>query len=116
MGIFDQLFGKKAKALLKNEQAVIIHLDGMNLPDEIYATCDLMTLEEKLQSVVRDGLGEYDGNESGPGETLVYLYGPDAELLFAAIEPVLREYPLCRNAKVIIRRGSVGASQREVRI
>ena len=43
-------------------------------------------------------------NLYGPTETTVFMYGPDAERLYSGIEPVLRAYPLCQNARVIIRR------------
>jgi hypothetical protein len=44
------------------------------------------------------------------------MHGPDAEKLFAAIEPVLRGYPLCQHARVVIRRGGPEAPSREVRL
>jgi hypothetical protein len=44
------------------------------------------------------------------------MYGPDAEKLFAAIEAVLRGYPLCQRARVEIRRGGPGAKSREIRL
>ncbi len=118
MGIFARLFGKGAqRSAGAPEQAVIVHLDGQGLPDEVYERHDLATLEERLADAIRAGaLGEYDGNEVGPDETTLYLYGPDAERLFAGVEPVLRGYPLCRNARVVVRRGAPGAEEREVRL
>jgi hypothetical protein len=97
------------------DQAVLIHLDSMSLPDEIYEEHDLATLEDRLTEALGN-LGIYDGHESGPGVTFVYLYGPDAEAMFRAIEPVLRDYPLARGAGVIIRRRAPGAPEREVRM
>ncbi len=71
---------------MSTEHAVLIHLDAVGLPDEIYAEYDLATLEYQLiERIHPGGLGEYDGNELGPGVATVYLYGPDAERLFAAI-------------------------------
>ncbi len=59
-------------------------------------------------------MGVYDGHEFGPTEVTLFMYGPDAERLFAGVEPTLRGYPLCTNAKVIIRRGAPGAPEREL--
>ena len=90
-----------------NEQAVLVHLDATGLPDAVYENCDLATLEGQLESAIASAsVGEYDGNESGPAETTLYMYGPNAEALFSSVEPVLRAYPLCQNARVVIRMGS----------
>lgn len=44
------------------------------------------------------------------------MYGPDSEKLFKAVEPVLRAYPLCKGARVVIRRGGPGAPERQVEL
>ena len=110
-------FGLATPSPRPAEEAVLIRLDGTSLPPSVYEQHDLATLEEQLRAVIARGdLGEYDGDETGPGETTVYLYGRDAERLFAGIEATLRANPLCRNAQVTIRRGPPGAAQREVRL
>jgi len=100
-----------------DEQAVLVHLDGVGLPANIYAEYDLVTLEDQLIEVIeRDGLGEFDGNEIGLGTATLFMYGPDAERLYLAIETTLRAYPLCQGAQIVIRRGGPGAPQREFRL
>jgi len=99
------------------DQAVLVHLDGRGLPPETYEQYDLMTIEDELEAALEGrGLGEFDGNEIGADGATLFLYGRDAERLFAAIEPSLRAYPLCRNARVEIRKGPPGAPAREVRL
>lgn len=120
MGLFD--FLKRKKELPPGpasgeEQAVLVYLDGQNLPDEVYDSCDTETLEELLQLVLeRTGVGEFDGTETGPTGTCCYLYGPNAERLFEAIELVLKGYPLCQGSRVVIRYGGPGAREREARL
>jgi hypothetical protein len=46
----------------------------------------------------------------------LFLYGPDADKLFAGVEPVLRNYPLCQGAKVVLRYGGPGAPERVVEL
>jgi hypothetical protein len=120
MSILERLFGTNRKRSPRDgedQQAVLVHLDGTGLPDETYERFDLATLEDRLLEVMsRRRLGEIDGHEIGPSETIVFLYGPDAERLYAGIEPVLRTYPLCANARVVIRSGGAGAPEREVRV
>ncbi len=112
MSILGSLFGKK-----KDEQAVLVYLDGTGLPDEVYRDCDLMTIEDKLTEIIeRRKLGVFDGNEVGPKETTLFMYGPDAERLFSGIEQTLRDYPLCKGARVVIRQGKPGAAQRELKL
>ncbi|MFW6438306.1 MAG: hypothetical protein ACOCZ7_04750, partial [Armatimonadota bacterium] len=36
-------------------------------------------------------IGEFDGNEIGGGEFTLFIYGEDADALFAAIESELRK-------------------------
>jgi len=98
-----------------NKQAVLVHVDGLNLSKEIYDEYDLATLEDQLIEMIESkSLGEFDGNEFGPDGAVLYMYTPSAENLFSNIEPILRAYPLCQNARVVIRQGGPGAQQREV--
>ena len=115
MGLLDRLLKKKEKS--KNEECVLICLDGANLPDEVYEKYDLSTLEDQLIEVIgRSKAGEFDGNEMGEGVTKLFAYGPSADRLYNIIEPVLRAYPLCQGAKVLIRKGGPGSPQTEVQL
>ncbi|MCC6670906.1 MAG: hypothetical protein IT458_07590 [Planctomycetes bacterium] len=114
MGFFKWLRGKGAKGA---EQAVLVHIDGVGLPDHVYEECDLATLEDRLaEALSGQRLGDVDGNEMRETTSVVFMYGPDAERMFASVEPVLRAYPLCQGARVEIRRGPPGSACREVRI
>ncbi|MFJ6482309.1 hypothetical protein ACIQK6_19640 [Streptomyces sp. NPDC091682] len=50
-------------------------------------------------------VGEFDGNEYGGGEVVLYAYGPDADALFAVMAPILNDLPF-RPAHVVLRYGS----------
>jgi len=119
MRFLSRLFRRPAVTAdaAKASQAVLVHLDGASLPSEVYAEYDLSTLEDQLiDAISEQSLGEFDGNEIGGGGAVLYMYGPDAERLFRGIESVLRAYPLCRNARVVIRAGEPGAPEREVHL
>ena len=111
MNFLDRFLKSKATvipAYSPEPQAVLIYIEGEDLEGSIpvqYALIDRL----KDESV-----GMFDGNEVGGGKTVLFLYGPDAELLYQHIEPVLRADPFCRGAKAVIRWGSPGAPQREV--
>lgn len=98
----------------EEQQAVLIHLDGTSLPDSVYEQYDLSTLEDQVIGVLNEQqVGEYDGNEIGPSGATIYLYGPNAEAILNAIQPVLSAYPLCRNAQIVVRQGGPGAPNRQ---
>jgi hypothetical protein len=115
MGLFDKLLGKKEPP--KPEDTVIVYLDGINLPDEVYKEYDLTTLATVLEDAITvHGIGRFDGTETGIEESALYMYGRDADELFAAIEPILREYPLCQGGRVVIRKGEPGSPETEVKL
>jgi hypothetical protein len=115
MGLFSRFSKKKDQP--KSEECVLIYLDAVNLPYEIYEKYDLSTLEDQLaEAIEKNKAGEFDGNEMGEGVTKIFTYGPDADRLYHAMESVLRDYPLCRNAKVVIRKGGPGSPQKEVQL
>jgi len=96
-------------------EGVAVYLDGVHLPKAVYASTDVNTLAGKLTAAMK-GKGEVRGTWQGLEETSLYLYGPDADRIFASIEKVLRSYPLCRNARVVIRIGRPSLKPKTVRI
>jgi hypothetical protein len=95
----------------------LIQLDGVNLPDEVYSDYDVSTLEDQLiDAIQKNNAGELDGHETGDKETTIFTYGPDADRLYAAMESTLKGYPLCKNARVIVRKGGPGSPQTELQL
>jgi len=89
-----------------SEHAVIVHLslgEGGFGVEEVRDS--VRVLERDIETILDGGdVGELDGDEFGGGEAVLYLYGADADSLFAAIEPLLRGSSL-RPAHVILRYG-----------
>ncbi len=117
-----QLFSKPKPVVQKpgqstEEQAVLVHLDAVNLSPEVYENYDLAMLEDQFNEALQEnGSGEVDGNEIGEGEAIIFIYGANADKIFADIEPILRGNPLCQNARIRIRYGSPGSPERVARI
>lgn len=112
------LLGVSLTAAAADEQAVIIHL---KLSDPGFGARaereQLFALEEAVAAAVaRSATGEHDGNEVGDGEFVIFCYGPDADKLYAAVEPALRASSLSRGGTVVIRYGKPGARQREAKL
>ena len=69
-------------------------------------------LGRRLKEVLEgNNLGWYAGQLTIPESTTMILYGPDAEILFRAIEPTLRSEQIGAGARVTIRQRD---SQREI--
>ncbi|MGH3332064.1 MAG: hypothetical protein ACRDPJ_12255 [Nocardioidaceae bacterium] len=102
-----------------HEQAVIVHYA---LSDDQFGSADereaVYALQDRLMAAIdaRGGVGEFDGNEFGGGEVVLYAYGPDALRLFAAMESTLRAFP-ARPAHAVLRLGeATDPSAEEIRI
>ncbi|MFI5711553.1 GNAT family N-acetyltransferase [Kribbella sp. NPDC051620] len=95
------------------EHAVIINLSlGEEHFGSVKARETVRALEHDLAAILDAGtLGYFDGDEFGGGEAVTYLYGPNADNLYAAIEPRLQAVPL-RPAHVTIRHGAPGTPER----
>lgn len=103
MSILNRLFGRQRTPTPAPEHAVLVYFD--------YGSTDLSALfevERTLERVIADAqAGELDGNEiatDGSDGTL-FMYGPDADALFAVIRPTLEAAPFMRGARVLLRYG-----------
>jgi hypothetical protein len=119
MGVLGRLFSKSKpkndQTKQEPEQAVLVHL---KLSDDEMGSAQerdrIFELEDKLAGAISErAAGEFDGNEFGEGGCVLYMYGPNADELFAAVEPVLRASPLVKGGYAVVRYGPPGA--REVR-
>jgi hypothetical protein len=113
MGFFSRLFGR-AQAQPSGEHAVIVEFD--------YGSTDLgplFALEKQLErSILAAGVGEFDGNEmavDGSNGSL-WMYGPNADQLFAVVRPVLEQSTAIRNAVATLRYGPPKDKVRRVKV
>lgn len=81
-------------------EGIGVYLDGVNLPDEVYKTCDSNLVVEEFDKLLK-GHGEVQSHWQGPTETALYIYGDDAELMKKLIAPYIATYPLCKGARVV---------------
>src|SRR2546423_746716 len=94
-----------------SEQAVIVRFE--------YAAESLdplFELEERLEvAITGAGVGEFDGNEIAVdgSDGALYMYGPDADALFAVVRPLLKAAGCLRNARAILRYGPPEEGVRE---
>jgi hypothetical protein len=99
-----------------SEQAVIVHFD--------YGQTDLSPLfeleDQLIAAIDAAGVGESDGNEvaTDGSDGDLYMYGPDADKLFEAIQPVLESATCIHQTVATIRYGPPedGVRERKVAI
>jgi hypothetical protein len=85
------------------EQAVIAYFDYEG--DDLKP---LFALEDRLEAAIAEAnVGEYDGHDIHVDLTdgMLYMYGPDAEALFAVVRPILSSAACLRNVRVTVRFG-----------
>ncbi|GAA3064456.1 hypothetical protein Aglo01_55240 [Actinokineospora globicatena] len=69
-------------------------------------------LEEDIRQAVESaGVGEFDGDEFGGGKVVLFMYGADADKLFAVVEPILRR-DSSYSGHAVLRYGEPGESTR----
>lgn len=114
MRLIDRILGKKTPEQPSRapEHAVLVQF--------AYGSTDLsrlFALEEQLQAAIAAaGVGEFDGNEvaTDGSEGILYMYGPDADALFAVVRPALEATDFMRGARVRLRYGPPKDGVREV--
>lgn len=99
-------------AAVDDEQAVLIRITELSDRD---AGLDVVE-DPIIEAIGRAGVGEFDGNEVGPDGATLYMYGPDADALWAAIEPEVRRAPLGAGSHALCRYGGPGAQERRIEL
>lgn len=82
-------------------EGVAVYLDGVNLPDEVYAESDVNVVIEEIDKAL-GGAGEFQSHWQGNEETALYFYGVEASKMKELMKPFLASYPLCKGARVVI--------------
>jgi hypothetical protein len=92
------------------EQAVLIRITSLTDPD---SGLDLIE-DPIIDAIETAGVGEFDGNEIGAEGATLFMYGPDADALWDAVDSVVSRSALGPGSHAVKRYGLPGA--REVRV
>jgi hypothetical protein len=101
------------------EHAVIVHL---KLDDDGFGSAEKRESINELQDELADAIdeaeaGEFDGDEFGEGECVLFMYGPDADVLFDTIKPILKGSTHAKGGFAIKRYGEASDPKaREVKV
>ena len=87
-----------------NRETISIYLDGVGLPDEVYANADFDQIVSEISEAVKSGeAGEYRGFSQGETETALYIFAPSADSTYAILQSVIVRHPLFQNARVVLK-------------
>jgi hypothetical protein len=92
------------------DQAVLIWITSLADPD---SGLDLIE-DSIIEAIETAGVGEFDGNEIGADGAMLFMYGPDADALWDAVDSAVSRSALGPGSRAVKRYGPPGA--REVRV
>lgn len=81
-------------------EGMAIYLNGTDLEDDIYKSCDINYVIEKVIEM----LGEqyiYHSYWEGKKETALYFYGSSFLLMKESVSEFIKTYPLCQHCRII---------------
>lgn len=80
-------------------EGLAVYLNGVDLPDEVYQTCDINETIAQLEQAM-EGIGSMYSYWRGNTHTALYFYGPSFAEMKERTAPVLAADPLCRDCRV----------------
>lgn len=97
-------------------QSIAVYLDGINLPDQVYAELDFEAVLAEIEAALAQPSPALHDTWTGNEETGLYFFVSSAEDAFARAEPALHRIPICQNARVVLRHGHPDLPRREIRL
>ena len=80
-------------------EGLAFYVNGTELPDEIYGSCDINHVIEQMESAI-DGIGRFYSYWEGNEWTALYFYGVSFVEMKQKIEPFIASYPLCQKSRI----------------
>ena len=93
------LIGEDIKIPVGCLEGLGLYLNGTELPDDVYKTCDINYIVKKCNELMAPD-GMMYSHWRGPQNTALYFYGSSFEKMKEKIAGFLEEYPLCQKCKV----------------
>jgi hypothetical protein len=81
-------------------EGLALYLNGVDLDEEIYKTCDVNHLVSELIRTLGSE-HNYTSYWEGAEETALYFYGRSFDKMKELITPLVDEYPLCQRSRIV---------------
>lgn len=80
-------------------EGISIHIDGLNLPKEVYENSDINHVISEVKRLIGDKT-EFVRHLVSNEETVLYFYGNSFDEMKGQINDFIDKYPLCKGAKI----------------
>lgn len=80
-------------------EGLAYYSNGVDLPAEIYQTCDINYVIERMEQAI-EGIGRMYSYWEGNTYTALYFYGTSFSEMKEKIAPFVAEYPLCQKCRI----------------
>lgn len=80
-------------------EGLAYYSNGVDLPDEVYKTCDINYVIEQMEQAM-EGIGSMYSYSEGSVYTALYFYGSSFTEMKKKIEPFIASYPLCQKSRI----------------
>ncbi len=87
------------EAVVGKLEGLALYINGTDLPDEVYKTCDINHVVDETIRLM-DDVFYFFGHWRGPTETALYYYGTSFGAMYTAIRGFIDEYPLCAQCRI----------------
>lgn len=90
--IWTDEFGRDVRLPVGRLEGLAVHINGTDLPEEVYRTCDINFVVERMDALM-EGIGRQYSYWEGEQETSLYFYGTSYEKMLeasAGLKPVSR--------------------------
>lgn len=93
------LQGPESEIQVGTLEGLAYYLNGVELPKEIYKTCDINYVIAQMEQAMA-GIGSMYSYWEGSTYTALYFYGRSFLEMKKSIEPFIATYPLCQKSRI----------------
>lgn len=93
------LQGVEPKIEVGTLEGLAYYSNGVDLPDEVYKTCDINYVIEQMEQAI-EGIGRMYSYWEGTTYTALYFYGNSFAKMKKKVEPFIATYPLCQKSRI----------------
>lgn len=93
------LQGTESEIKIGTLEGMAYYSNGVDLPDEVYKTCDINYVIEQMEQAM-EGIGRMYSYWEGSVYTALYFYGDSFAEMKKRVQPFIAAYPLCQKSRI----------------
>ena len=96
----SKIISSKGSFDIGKDEGLAIYLNGTDLDKEVYNSCDVNYVLDKLMEEM-SGVGTFVSHFEGDKETGLYFYGESFKKMKESIIDFVNNYPLCEKCRIV---------------